>query len=296
MDNGCRTIGIPPAVGGEAAQAAARGKARRKAAKVLGVLALAGVAFFARESRAGEFREPGETKTVALPGGATMEMVWCPPGTFAMGSPASEEGRDSDETQHQVTLSKGFWMAKYEVTQKQWKSVMGNNPSKWKGDDLPVENVSWNECVEFCRKAGNGLQLPTEAQWEYACRAGSTTEYFWGEALNGDRANCDGNYPYGTTTKGPYKAKTTRVGSYAPNAWGLYDMHGNVWEWCADWKGAYPTGAVTDPQGPDSGSYRVGRGGSWLDYARSCRSAFRIIISPGSRGDGLGFRPVSGEP
>ena len=195
--------------------------------------------------------------------------------------------------QHQVTLSKGFWMAKYEVTQKQWKSVMGNNPSNWKGDDLPVETVSWEEAKQFCDKAG--LQLPTEAQWEYACRAGSKTEYFWGDALNGDRANCDGNYPYGTATKGPYKEKTTRVGSYAPNAWGLHDMHGNVWEWCADWydKGYYAKSPGTNPIGPASGGIRVFRGGGWFYNARYCRSADRDGINPGIRDWTFGFRPVA---
>ena len=178
-----------------------------------------------------------------------------------MGSPPGESGRFDDETQHRVTLTEGFWMAKTEVTQKQWKSVMGNNPSHFQGDNLPVECVSWDDCVEFCRKAGHGLQLPTEAQWEYACRAGSETPYFWGNALNGDRANCNGNYPCGTTVKGPYKEKTTPVGSYQANAWGLYDMHGNVREWCADWYTEdLGTRAVTNPGGPGSGSFReIGR-------------------------------------
>jgi len=287
MDNGCRTIGIPPAVGGEAAQAAARGKARRKAAKVLGVLALAGVAFFARESRAGEFREPGETKTVALPGGATMEMVWCPPGEFTMGSPASEEGRyprhHDYERQHQVTLTKGFWMAKTEVTQKQWQSVMGYNPAKFKGDDLPVECVSWEDCQEFCRKAG--LQLPTEAQWEYACRAGSTGPYAGTGQLD------DMGWHFSNSGGGAHPVGTKRA-----NAWGLHDMHGNVWEWCADWFGNYPTGAVADPTGLVSGGCPVLRGGCWSDDVQSCRSACRSWGGPDNHSWQNGFRPVSGEP
>lgn len=139
-------------------------------------------------------------------------------------------------------------------------------------------------------RVGVPLDPPDRAQWEYACRAGSTTAYFWGNALNGDRANCDGNYPCGTTQKGPYKQKTTPVGSYTANAWGLHDMHGNVNEWCSDWYGTYPTGAVRDPAGPSTGSSRVGRGGSWGDLARFCRSACRYGNSPGGRGNIVGFR------
>ncbi len=240
----------------------------------------------------------GERKTVTV-NGVEFAFRWCPPGTFTMGSPNSEDDRSDDEEQHQVMLTNGFWMLETEVTQKQWKAVMGNNPSNFKGDDLPVEKVSWNDCQEFCKKCaqlGFPVQLPTEAQWEYACRAGSTTAYFWGNALNGDKANCDGNYPCGTTTKGPYLVKTTPVGSYQPNAWGLYDMHGNVWEWCQDWYAkAYPSGSVTDPTGPSSGSNRVSRGGCWDSSARYCRSASRDYSGPGNRDDHLGFRLVKGQ-
>ncbi|MBR0236468.1 MAG: SUMF1/EgtB/PvdO family nonheme iron enzyme [Thermoguttaceae bacterium] len=240
----------------------------------------------------------GDRKTVTV-NGVEFAFRWCPRGTFTMGSPEDEEDRDDDETQHQVTLTKGFWMMETQVTQKQWKAIMGNNPSNFKGDDLPVEQVSWNDCQEFCRKCvqlGLPVQLPTEAQWEYACRAGSTTAYFWGNALKGDKANCDGNYPCGTTTKGKYLRKTTPVGSYDSNAWGLYDMHGNVWEWCADyWKEEYPSGSVTDPTGPSNGSYRVFRGGSWYNSARHCRSASRRSIEPDGRSDALGFRCVKGQ-
>ncbi|MBQ3351612.1 MAG: SUMF1/EgtB/PvdO family nonheme iron enzyme [Thermoguttaceae bacterium] len=235
----------------------------------------------------------GERKVVTV-NGVEFAFRWCPAGTFMMGSPTSEEGRYYDEErQHEVTLTKGFWMMETEVTQKQWKAVMGNNPSHFQGDDLPVEQVSWSDCQEFCRKTG--LQLPTEAQWEYACRAGSTTAYFWGNALNGDKANCSGNFPCGTTTQGKYLEKTTSVGSYQPNAWGLYDMHGNVWEWCQDWYAVYPSGSVTDPVVSSSGSYRVYRGGSWNYDARNCRSAFRNFHAPGSRNDFLGFRVVRGQ-
>ena len=234
----------------------------------------------------------GERKTVTV-NGVEFVFRWCPAGTFMMGSPKSEEGHADREKQHKVTLTKGFWMMETQVTQKQWKAVMGNNPSNFKGDDLPVEMVSWNDCQEFCKKCvslGLLVQLPTEAQWEYACRAGSTTAYFWGNALNGDKANCDGNYPCGTTTKGTYLKKTTPVGGYAANPWGLYDMHGNVWEWCQDWYGDYPSGSVTDPTGPSTGSLRVFRGGSWYGYARGCRSAGRGNSVPDYRSNGLGFR------
>ncbi|MBQ6617721.1 MAG: ankyrin repeat domain-containing protein [Thermoguttaceae bacterium] len=218
---------------------------------------------------------------------------WCPAGVFTMGSPKSEDGRKDNENLRHVTLSNGFWMMETEVTQKQWKAVMGTNPSHFKGDDLPVEQVSWNDCQEFCQKCaelGMPVQLPTEAQWEYACRAGGTTAYFWGNSLNGDMANCDGNYPYGTKTRGNNLEKTTPVASYKPNSWGLYDMHGNVWEWCQDWYGEYPSGDVTDPTGASYGSSRVNRGGGWGESASACRSAQRNALSPNRQYDSLGFR------
>ena len=250
-----------------------------------------------------EFK-PGDVKVIELPGGAKMEMVWCPPGSFTMGSPTSEKGRDKDEKQHRVTLTEGFWMGKFEVTQHQWESVMGkrkclwwdvdNNPSWFKSPDCPVESVSWEDCQKFVAKVNATgkvrVSLPTEAQWEYACRAGTTTPYSFGSSLNGDKANCDGNYPYGTTVKGRCRGETVPVGSYAPNAWGLCDMHGNVWEWCSDWYGDYPAGSVSDPTGPASGASRVNRGGSWDNYARDCRSAYRNRDEPGDRISGLGFR------
>ena len=238
-------------------------------------------------------------KTIILPGGAKMEMIYCPPGEFMMGSPATEEGRGDDETQHRVRLTKGFWLGKYPVTQGQWQSVMGRNPSKFTGDDvLPVEWVSWNDCKRFIKKVkssvkqqlGGDARFPTEAEWEYACRAGTTTAYFWGNALNGDRANCDGRKPCGTKTKGPYLKKTTPVGRYAPNPWGFHDMHGNVFEWCNDWAGCYPTGSVTDPIGPARGDRRVLRGGGWGSYARYCRSASCGGYFPGCCNGDFGFR------
>ena len=251
----------------------------------------------AREAalRNGTCREAGISRSITLPGGAKMEMIYCPPGEFMMGSPNTEEDREDNETQHCVRLTKGFWIGKYPVTQQQWKSVMGSNPSNWEGDDLPVENVSWNDCQEFVSKLnetfGNGVaRLPTEAEWEYACRAGTTTAYSFVNVLNGDKANCDGNYPYGTTKKGKYIGRTTSIGQYDPNFWGFYDMHGNVWEWCADWYGDYPSGSVTDPIGPASGDYRVLRGGGWSSITWHCRSAYRNWHNPGNRNYYYGFR------
>ena len=228
---------------------------------------------------------PGRAMTLRLPGGAEMEMVWCPPGSFMMGSPENEEGRRADETQHRVTLTTGFWLAKYPVTKAQWKSVTGSTPSWFTHDEkLPVEYVSWKRCIEFCAIAGNGLRLPTEAEWEYACRAGSSTALSWGNAQEERKAN------FGRSKV------TTPVGFYEPNAWGLHDMHGNVWEWCADWYGDYPGGAVTDPKGPDSGSERICRGGSWEDHAWCCRSACRNEFGPDYRSSSHGFRPARTNP
>ncbi len=191
-------------------------------------------------------------------------MVWIPCGRFTMGSPESEPARYSNETQHEVTISRGFWMGKYEVTQAEYQAVMGSNPSYFQGANLPVETVSWHDAVAYCAAltareqaagrlpAGYVYRLPTEAQWEYACRAGTTTPFHYGNALRSGMANFDGRYEYPPCGSdyygcynpgGTYLGRTTSVGSYAPNAWGFYDMHGNVWEWCADWYGAYRCGA-----------------------------------------------------
>ena len=216
---------------------------------------------------------------------------WVPAGRFSMGSPSSEPDRDSDEVQNEVVLTRGLFLAETECTQGQWESVMGGNPSHFKGSDRPVEQVSWGEAVEYCRKLtakqraegvlpdGWEWRLPTEAEWEYAVRAG-TTGLRYGEldAI----AWYDGNS--GSQTH-PVSQKTA-------NAWGLYDMMGNVWEWCADWSGGYPTGSVTDPTGPSSSPDRVGRGGSWHDDARFARSANRSRNDPGGRISNLGFRPA----
>jgi formylglycine-generating enzyme required for sulfatase activity/tRNA A-37 threonylcarbamoyl transferase component Bud32 len=243
--------------------------------------------------------QAGDLYTVGLGGGVNMDFAWIPAGEFLMGSPTSETDRSDTEAQHRVTLSKGFWMGRTEVTQSQWERVMGSNPSNFKGANLPVEMVSWNDCQDFIRQLNGKVEmgnwkasLPTEAQWEYACRAGTTTPFHYGSSLDASMANFDGNYPYGGGAKGEYRQKTTEVGSFRPNAWGLYDMHGNVWEWCQDWYGNYGSEVVRDPTGPDSGSRRVLRGGSWFYISGYCRSAFRFRYVPGFRGNGYGLRLV----
>ena len=220
--------------------------------------------------------EPGEEREFNLGKGTKIKMVWCPSGSFRMGDTGS---------QHKVTLSKGFWLAKTELTQKQWRAVMGKNPSKFKGDDLPVECVSWDECQTFCRKTG--MRFPTDAEWEYACRAGTTGEYGGTGRLH------DMGWQGGEWWR---NGSTHPVGQKRPNAWGLCDMHGNVWEWCADWHGYCPGTPETDPTGPDSGSSRIARGGAWNGSAQGCRSAYRNAYPPGIRGDNLGFRPARNGP
>ena len=220
-----------------------------------------------------------------------MEFVKVSAGSFVMGSPQDEEGHGSDERQHEVRISQGFWIGKYEVTQGEWEAVMGTNPSQFTecGPQCPVEEVAWYDVQEFIgrlneRESGSGYvyRLPTEAEWEYAARAG-TTGVRYGEL--DEVAWYSGNSD----------RKTHPVGEKRANAWGLHDMLGNVYEWTADWYGEYPSGAVTDPQGPDAGSYRVLRGGGWFSFARSVRSANRFHYSPGSRSNRVGFRLVRTE-
>ena len=219
------------------------------------------------------------------------DYVWIKPGTFVMGSPTSEADRREDEVQHSVTLSRGYWMSDHETTQAEYESVMGSNPSRFKGSTLPVEQVSWDEAVSYCAKltvrelaagrieAGQAYRLPTEAEWEYAARAGTTGAYA-GELGSMGWYNVNSG-----STSHAVKGKQA-------NGWGLYDMHGNVWEWCADWYGAYTSESVTDPMGATSGSNRVVRGGSWNYGAGYCRSAYRYRHVPGYRGNFLGFRSV----
>lgn len=229
---------------------------------------------------------------VDLGNGVSVTLTWIPPTSntgFTMGSPVTEQGRSNDENQHTVILTKGFWLGKTVVTQAQWEAVMESNPSNFKGSDLPVEQVSWDDAMAFSRKLtererqagrlpdGYEYTLPSEAQWEYACRAGTTGAYAGDlDAMAWFKQNS------GNTTH--------PVGQKGANAWGLYDMHGNVWEWCRDWYGNYPGGSVTDPTGPPQGSDRVSRGGCWGNDAAICRSAFRYRINPGFRLLNLGFR------
>ncbi|TAE75229.1 MAG: formylglycine-generating enzyme family protein [Verrucomicrobia bacterium] len=215
-----------------------------------------------------------------------MSFCWCPAGEFLMGSPESEDDRGDDEDQVKVTLSKGFWMAKTEVTQTQWEAVMGENPSEFKGGSRPVENVSWNDAQEFLQKLngrlgnadGGKMVLPTEAQWEYAARAGQHGVYAGG-GLD-EVAWFDGNSG----------DETHPVGTKKANAWGLHDMSGNVWEWCQDWYDDELPGG-TDPSGPESGAYRVFRGGGWFSNADYCRVADRDNSRiPSPQYDYVGFR------
>ena len=208
-----------------------------------------------------------------------------------MGSPSSEEGRYSYEVVHEVVLSRGFFLAETECTQQQWEAVMGSDPSRFKGADRPVEQVNWEEAVEYCRKLtakqrqegvlpeGWAWRLPTEAEWEYAARAGTTG------ARHGE---LDAIAWHGGNSGNETHAVKGKQG----NAWGLHDMIGNVWEWCGDWYGEYPTGSVTDPLGPVSGSNRVSRGGSWFSDAENLRSAVRFEFDQGGRSDVFGFRPA----
>jgi formylglycine-generating enzyme required for sulfatase activity len=247
---------------------------------------------------------------------AGMPFCWCPAGKFKMGSPPSEPERRPGEDQAEVTLTKGFWMAKFETTQGQWKRVMGKLPGPLtaelpEGDDFPVGNVNFAEAEAFCRKLTelgrqSGLpkdwefRLPTEAQWESACRAGTTTATSFGDKLSSKQANFKGK-PYNGAEPGPSLGRATKVGSYPANPWGLHDMHGNTFEWCRDWYHAkFPGGVDPDlysakdsaQHGKDGSVSRVRRGGCWADEGWPCRSAFRLRFEPERRYDHIGFRVV----
>ncbi len=325
-----------------------------------GLLMLAGISAAQDAAAPGQSRSDPPNAKLITSKSTGMKLTLIPAGTFLMGSSAAdgraalqadsnlkEEYFKAEQPQHLVRISQPFYMGVYEVTQSEYESVMGTNPSwfsksgsgssKVSGQGtskFPVESVSWYDAIEFCNKlsAKDGLsayytltgitresssiksatvevsraasapgrlgyRLPTEAEWEYACRANTTTPFHFGGVLNGDKANVDGNYPFGTTTKGKYWERTTTVGSYAANAFGLYDMHGNVWEWCFDVydETAYGSraGTTSDPTVTSGSKSRVFRGGSWVNIARSTRSAVRESYTPVNRVSHGGFRVVS---
>lgn len=218
-----------------------------------------------------------------------IQFQWCPAGTFDMGSPSDEPGRSDGEVLHEVTLTKGFWLSRYEIAQAQWEDVMGENPSEFAGEDRPVEHVSWDDVQEFLTlmntaKAGSPYRLPTEAQWEYACRAGTTTRFYWGDDFG--ETEIDDNAWYQDNGNN----ETHPVGEKDPNPWGLHDMIGNVREWCQDFYREYPETAETDPKGPDVGDEHAIRGGSWEDEPYACRAASRQFRPPDAQLGFLGFR------
>jgi sulfatase modifying factor 1 len=239
--------------------------------------------------------------------GVTQRFRWIQPGTFTMGSPQAEKdafvaiqpgNKDwvAKEVPHHVTLTQGFWLADSTCTQALWQAITGSNPATFtESPQNPVEQVSWDDCQQFLSKlngrvSGGGFCLPSEAQWEYACRAGTTTAFSFGSTITPEQVNYNGDYPFAGAAKGLFRQKTVPVKSLPPNAWGLYEMHGNVWQWCNDWHGEYSGNAMRDPAGPSSGSIRVIRGGCWGYGAGGCRSAVRGGGALDDRDSSFGFR------
>jgi formylglycine-generating enzyme required for sulfatase activity/dienelactone hydrolase len=273
------------------------------------------IAFFQRISSqeispwTGEITALPRTMELDLGGDVKMKLQRVEPGKFLMGSPPDEAGRRDDERQHEAEITRPYCLGVYAVTQAQYRQVMGTKPSRFSPsgdgrdkvsglntDDFPVENVSWEEAMDFCRivsllpgvrDKGWVADLPAEAEWEYACRAGTKTAFHYGDALSARQANFNGENPYGDAPKGPHLQRTTKVGSYEANAWGFYDMHGNVFQWCKDWYDK----DYQNKEKRDSFE-RVARGGFWLSNAKGCRSARRNPVEPETRGSGLGFRVV----
>jgi formylglycine-generating enzyme required for sulfatase activity len=278
------------------------------------ILAIAVVACLVAARDGFDGKRPGEERTVA-----GMRLCWCPPGKFTMGSPPGEPERRPIEEQVKVTLTRGFWAGKYEVTQGDWKRVAGKLPGPLtaelaEGDDYPVGNVNFAEAEAFCRRLtelarrsgelpeGWEFRLPTEAQWEYACRAGTTTATAFGDSLSRKQANFKGKPYNGAADEGPSLGRAATVGSYPPNAWGLHDMHGNTFEWCRDWYHPRLPGGVdpdlhdarpTAQRSRDGSVPRVRRGGAWTDDGWACRSALRLRFEPERRYDHIGFRVVA---
>ena len=247
---------------------------------------------------------PLPTRRIAVGADSAMELVFVPPGRFLMGCSPTQMSREFNEgPEHSVRLTRGFWLGSHPVTQGHWFSLLGTHPpGGYRSKLLPVAGISWFECQEFlaalARQHGREFLLPTEAEWEYACRALTTTPFSQGARLSIHLANFDGNYPYGSIAVVPTVGAPTPIGLYPPNGFGLHDMHGNVWEWCFDWFDAayYSSGPTIDPAGPTHGTLRVLRGGSWHNFDWSCRSASRERFAPESSSGTHGFRVAMTEP
>lgn len=293
---------------------------------ILIVAVIAGIIFVVYRQEESETQNNNLGGTTTNDGNVSVdiadELVLINGGTFQMGSPESEMQRETDETQHEVTVS-DFYIGRYEVTQEQYEKVMGDNPSNFSGENLPVENVTWYDAIEYCNRlseqegltpvytvdgenvswdrSANGYRLPTEAEWEYAARAGTTTPFNTETSISDEEANYYGHYPYGIeenyfsqdnleTEPGQYRQTTVEVNSFSPNNWGLYNIHGNVAEWCFDYYGAYDLENTDNPSGPTTGTLRVNRGGGWNDYAKHLRSAYRASTTPNQGMSNIGFR------
>jgi len=232
--------------------------------------------------------------------GVRQAFRWIPAGRFMMGSPESEAERDDNELLHEVILTQGYWLADTACTQALWQVVMGENPSEFKKDLNPVVRVSWHYVQEFINRLNNeqiglDLRLPTEAEWEYACRAGTTTPFSFGENMTPEQVNYNGKRPYLGAKEGLYREQTVAVKTLPCNSWGLYQMHGNVWEWCADWYGEYSGRTLIDPLGADEGTRRVLRGGCWIRRAKYVRSASRHSDDPNNLRSRTGLRLARGQ-
>lgn len=229
----------------------------------------------------------GQSKHLRTPSGLDFELVYCSPGEFVMGGAIYGLSSWKWAEEHRVRLTRGFWIGKYPVTQAQWCRLMAENPSRFTGGMRPVENVTWDAAQEFLVRVGAGARLPTEAEWEYACRAGTDLRFSWGMSLNGDMTRCDGTMPCGGLDRGEQAKETSRVDVGLPNRWGIYDFHGNVPEWCSDWYAEYPSADVVDPVGASTGTHRVVRGGGWDRSAVSCAAMARSFELPSATGIGL---------